>query len=61
MFWILILGLLGFSIIAAFRGINLVNWTLGMALVLVGFAVLPMCQRWQSFLCQYCLQPSQYR
>ena len=39
MFWILILSLLGFSIIAAYRGINLMNWTLGMALVLVGFAV----------------------
>ncbi len=39
MFWILILSLLGFSIIAAYRGINLVNWTLGMALLLVGFAV----------------------
>ena len=39
MFWIMILGLLGFSIIAAYRGINLVNWTIGMALILVGFAV----------------------
>ena len=39
MFWILILSLLGFSTVAAFRGINLVNWTLGMVLVLVGFSV----------------------
>jgi acyl-CoA dehydrogenase len=39
MFWILILGLLGFSITAAYRGINLLNWTLGMALVLAGFAI----------------------
>jgi len=39
MFWILILSLLGLSIIAAYRGINLMNWTLGMALILVGFAV----------------------
>ena len=36
MFWILILALLGLSIIAAYRGINLLNWTIGMALVLVG-------------------------
>ncbi len=39
MFWILILGLLGFSITAAYRGIKLLNWTIGMALVLVGFAI----------------------
>ena len=39
MFWILILCLLGLSITAAFRGMSLLNWTLGMALVLVGFAV----------------------
>jgi len=39
MFWILILSLLGLSITAAYRGINLMNWTLGMALILVGFAV----------------------
>ena len=39
MFWIMILSLLGLSVIAAFRGIKLLNWTLGMALVLVGFAV----------------------
>jgi acyl-CoA dehydrogenase len=38
MFWILILSLLGLSITAAYRGINLLNWTLGMALVLAGFA-----------------------
>jgi len=38
MFWILILSLLGFSIIAAYRGIKLLNWTLGVALVLAGFA-----------------------
>ena len=40
MFWFLILGLLGFSLIAAYRGINLMNWTIGMVLVLVGFGVL---------------------
>jgi acyl-CoA dehydrogenase len=39
MFWILILSLLALSLTAAFRGMSLVNWTLGMALVLVGFAV----------------------
>ena len=38
MFWILILSLLGLSITAAYRGINLMNWTLGMALILAGFA-----------------------
>jgi len=39
MFWILILCLLALSVTAAYRGINLFNWTLGFALVLVGFAV----------------------
>lgn len=39
MFWILILSLLALSIIAAFRGMSLLNWTLGMALILVGFAI----------------------
>ena len=39
MFSILILSLLGLSITAAYRGINLLNWTLGMALVLAGFAI----------------------
>jgi acyl-CoA dehydrogenase len=39
MFWILILSLLGLSITAAYRGINLLNWTLGMALLLAGFAI----------------------
>ena len=39
MFWILILSLLGLSITAAYRGINLMSWTLGMALILAGFAV----------------------
>ena len=39
MFWILILSLLGVSITAAYRGFNLLNWTMGMALVLVGFAI----------------------
>ena len=39
MFWILILSLLGLSIIAAYRGIKLMNWTLGMALILAGFAI----------------------
>ena len=37
MFWVLIFSLLGLSITAAFRGINLLNWTLGMVLVLAGF------------------------
>ena len=39
MFWILILSLLALSITAAFRGVNLLNWTLGMVLVLAGFAI----------------------
>ena len=39
MFWILVLSLLILSITAAYRGINLFNWTLGMVLVLAGFAV----------------------
>jgi len=38
MFWILILSLLGFFFFFAYRGIKLLNWTLGMALVLAGFA-----------------------
>jgi len=37
MFWVLIFSLLGLSITAAYHGINLLNWTLGMALVLAGF------------------------
>jgi acyl-CoA dehydrogenase len=39
MFWILILSLLAVSIISAYHGIKLLNWTIGMALVLAGFAV----------------------
>jgi len=39
MFWILILSLLGLSITAAYRGMNLLNWTLGMALILAGFSI----------------------
>jgi acyl-CoA dehydrogenase len=39
MFWILILSLLGLSVTAAYRGISLLNWTLGMALILAGFAI----------------------
>ncbi len=39
MFWILIFGLLGLSVTAAYRGITLLNWTIGMVLVLVGFAI----------------------
>jgi len=39
MFWVLILSLLGVSIIAAYRGFNLLNWTISMALLLVGFAI----------------------
>lgn len=35
----MILGLLGFSLVAAYRGVNLLNWTLGMALVIIGFTV----------------------
>ena len=38
MFWVLILSLLGLSITAAFRGLKLLSWTLGMALILAGFA-----------------------
>ena len=38
MFWVMILSLLGFSVVAAFRGANLLNWTLGMTGLLVGFA-----------------------
>ena len=40
MFWVMILSLLGLSVVAAFRGTNLLNWTLGMTGVLVGFAFL---------------------
>jgi len=39
MLWIMIMGLLGFSVFAAYRGFKLLNWTIGMAAVLVGFAV----------------------
>lgn len=39
MFWILIFSLLGLSVIAAYRSFKLLNWTVGMALILVGFAV----------------------
>ena len=39
MFWILILSLLVVSVFAAYRGFSLLNWTLGMALVLAGFAI----------------------
>jgi acyl-CoA dehydrogenase len=38
MFWVLILSLFGLSITAGYRGTKLFNWTLGMALILVGFA-----------------------
>jgi len=38
MFWIMIVALLGFSVLAAYRGFKLLNWTIGMALVLAGFA-----------------------
>jgi acyl-CoA dehydrogenase len=40
MFWMLILCLIGFSVVAAYRGMKLFNWTLGMALVLAGFTFL---------------------
>ncbi|NOR20858.1 MAG: acyl-CoA dehydrogenase, partial [Xanthomonadales bacterium] len=39
MFWVMILSLLGLSVTAAFRGIKLLNWTLGMAAILTGFAI----------------------
>jgi len=39
MFSILILSMLVFSFTAAYRGINLLNWSIGIALVLVGFVV----------------------
>jgi len=34
----MIMVLLGFSVLAAYRGFKLLNWTIGMALVLAGFA-----------------------
>ena len=39
MFWILILSLLGLSLIVAFRGMRLLDWTVAMATVLAGFAM----------------------
>ena len=39
MFWMLVLCLLIVSVTAAYRGMNLFNWTLGMALVITAFAV----------------------
>ena len=39
MFWILISCLLGISMIAAYRGFSLLNWTLGMVVALAGFAL----------------------
>ena len=38
MFWIMIFSLLALSVTAAFSGMKLLNWTLGMAAVLLGFA-----------------------
>ena len=38
MFWILLLSLLGLSVVSAYRGFSLMNWTVGMALVLAAFA-----------------------
>jgi len=38
MFWMMILSLLGLSVVVAFRAIKLLNWTLGMAAILLGFA-----------------------
>jgi len=38
MLWLMIMVLLGFSVLAAYRGFKLLNWTIGMALVLAGFA-----------------------
>lgn len=46
MFWILILSLLALSIITSFRGINLLNWTLAMAALLIGFAVFTPISMW---------------
>jgi len=40
MFWMMVMVLLGFSVLAAYRGFKLLNWTIGMALVLAGFAML---------------------
>ena len=39
MFWMLVLCLLLMSVTAAYRGMNLLNWTLGMALVIAAFAI----------------------
>jgi len=39
MLWIMIMVLLGFSVLAAYRGFKLLNWTIGMALVLAGFGM----------------------
>ncbi len=39
MFWVMILSLLALSVTAAFSGFKLLNWTLGMAGTLAGFAV----------------------
>jgi len=39
MFWIMIMVLLGFSVLAAYRGFKLLTWTVGMVLVLAGFAM----------------------
>ena len=46
MFWILILSLLGLSLLAAFRGMKLLNWTLAMAVLLVGFTVFTDISMW---------------
>jgi len=39
MFWVMILSILGLSVTAAFRGMKLMNWTLGVTAILIGFAV----------------------
>ena len=38
MFWILILSLLGVSLVAAYRGVQLLPWTVAMAITFAGFA-----------------------
>lgn len=46
MFWIMILSLLGLSLIAAFRGMSLLNWTLGIVALLVVFTVFTDISMW---------------
>jgi acyl-CoA dehydrogenase len=39
MFWMMIMVLLGFSVLAAYRGFKLLTWTIGVVVVLAGFAM----------------------